>query len=328
MRRREFITLLGGALAWPVAASAQQGERVRRIGVLMNLAAEDPEGQGRYSAFAQGLEELGWRDGRNIRIETRWGAGNIGDIRKYAAELVALTPDVILASGTLAVGPLQQVSRSVPIVFASVADPVGAGFVASLARPGGNATGFTLFEYGISAKWLELLKQLVPRVARAAVLRDPANISSTSQFAAIQAVAPSFGIDLSPIDTRNDKDIEHAITAFARGSNGSLIVVTGASAVVHRKLIITLAARHGLPAVYPNRYYVTSGGLISYGPNSIDQFRRAAGYVDRVLKGENPAELPVQAPTRYELVVNLKTARALGLDLPSELMARADEVIE
>jgi ABC-type uncharacterized transport system substrate-binding protein len=329
MRRREFITLLGCAsAAWPFAVRAQQRERMRRIGVLMNLAADDAQSMARISAFLQGLQQLGWTDGRNVLIDYRWGAGDPERIRKSATELLALAPDVILAIGAITVGPLQQLSRTVPIVFANVTDPVGAGIVASLARPGGNATGFINFEYGISAKWLELLKQIAPRMARAAVLRDPTIIASISQFAAIQSVAPSLGVELTPIDTRNAGDIERSIAAFAREPGSGLIVVTGTSAIVHRQLIIALAARDRLPAVYPFRYYVADGGLMSYGPDSIDFFRRAAGYVDRILKGEKPADLPVQAPTKYELVINLKTAKALGLDVPPTLLARADEVIE
>jgi putative tryptophan/tyrosine transport system substrate-binding protein len=327
--RRAFITLLGGAsMALPLAAGAQQTERVRRIGVLMNLASDDAEGQARLAAFHQGLQQLGWTVGRNVQIDHRWGAGDAERYRKFAAELVALAPDVILAIGAITVGPLQQASRSVPIVFTDVTDPIGAGFVASMARPGGNATGFILFEYGISGKWLELLKQIDPGIKRAAILRDPTLIASTSQFAAIQSIAPSLGVELSPIGTRNADDIEKAVTQFARGSNGGMIVVTGTSAIMHRKLIISLAARHRLPAVYPFRYYVADGGLISYGPDNIVSYRRAAGYVDRILKGEKPSDLPVQAPTKYELVINLKTAKALGLEIPATVLARADEVIE
>jgi putative ABC transport system substrate-binding protein len=329
LKRRDFIALLGGAAAaWPLAARAQQGQRMRRVGVLMNLAADDPESQARIVAFSQGLAELGWIEGRNVRIDYRWGAGDAERYRKFVAELVALAPDVILGIGAIAVGPLQQASRSVPIVFTDVTDPIGAGFVASMARPGGNATGFILFEYGISGKWLELLKQIDPGIKRAAILRDPTLIASTSQFAAIQSIAPSLGVELSPIGTRNADDIEEEVTQFARGSNGGMIVVTGTSAIMHRKLIISLAARHRLPAVYPFRYYVADGGLISYGPDNIVSYRRAAGYVDRILKGEKPSDLPVQAPTKYELVINLKTAKALGLEMPATVLARADEVIE
>jgi len=331
VKRREFITLLAGAsVAWPLAARAQQPERVRRIGVLMNLASDDAEGQARLAAFHQGLQQLGWTVGRNVQIDYRWGAGNADYIRKFAAELVALAPDVILTTGAVALGPLQQVSRTVPIVFVNVTDPVGGGFVASLGRPGGNATGFTSIEYGMSGKWLELLKEIAPRVTRAAIIRDPTFASGIGQLGAIQSVAPSFGVEVSPIgvDVRDVSGIERAITAFARSPNGGLIVTTNASAAVHRDLIIALAARHRLPAVYPYRYYVTRSGLISYGPNTIDQYRRAAGYVDRILKGEKPANLPVQEPVKYELVINLKTAKLLGLEVPATVLARADEVIE
>jgi putative ABC transport system substrate-binding protein len=327
MRRREFLTLLGSGAAWPLSARAQQGERMRRIGVLMNVAADD-QGRARIAAFLQGLQQSGWTDGRNVRIDTRWAAGNIDDMRKYAAELVALAPDVILASGSSTVGPLQQATRAVPIVFVQVPDPVGAGFVDSLARPGGNATGFTLFEYGISGKWLELLKQVAPHVTRAAVLRDPLIAAGSGQLGAIQSVAPSFGVELTPLGVRDAGEIERGITAFARGSNGGLIVTASTLATLHRELIITLATRHKLPAVYYFRFFATAGGLISYGPDPIDPFRLAAGYVDRILKGEKPADLPVQAPTRYELVINLKTAKALGLEVPATVLIRADEVIE
>ena len=288
---------------------------MRRIGVLMYLAADDAEGQARLAAFTQALQQLGWSDGRNLRIDTRWATAD--DIRRHAAELAALAPDVLVAgTGTATVAPLLQATRTVPIVFVTVIDPVGAGFVASLARPGGNATGFTIYEYSMSGKWLELLKEIAPRVTRAAVLRDPAVASGIGQFGAVQIVAPSLGVELSPVDVRDAGEIERAVTAFARGLNGGLIVTASALAIVHRELIIALAARHKLPAVYPARFYVTAGGLISYGPDLIDQFRRAAGYVDRILKGEKPADLPVQAPTKYELVINLKTAKALGLDVP------------
>jgi putative ABC transport system substrate-binding protein len=327
IRRREFIFTLGGAaVAWPLAAHAQQGERVRRIGVLMNLAADDPEGQARLTAFAQGLQQLGWTDGRNVRIDYRWGAGDAGAFHRYAEELLALAPDVILASGTPSVQALQKVTRTVPIVFALVADPVGAGWVESLARPGGNTTGFTPMEYGIGAKWLELLKEIAPRVTRVAVLRDLT--IGLGQLGAIQAVAPSFGVELRAGGLRDAGEIERTVAAFAGSSNAGLIVTASTSGAVHRDLITMLAARHRLPAVYSFRYYVTGGGLISYGANTIDIHRRAASYVDRILKGEKPADLPVQAPTKYELVVNLKTARALGLTVPDSLLARADEVIE
>jgi putative tryptophan/tyrosine transport system substrate-binding protein len=328
MKRRAFISLLGGAAAaWPVAARAQQAERVRRIGVLMAVA-DDPEGQARIAAFLQGLQQLGWAEGRNLQIDTRWGAGDADRFRKYAAELVALAPDVILAAGGAVVPPLLQATRSVPIVFTQTPDPVGAGFVDSLARPGGNATGFLTFEYGISAKWLELLKEIAPRVTRAAVIRDAAIASGTGQWGALQSVAPSFGIELSPVNMLDAGEIERAIAAFARSPNGGMILTGSALAVFHRDLIVTLAARHKLPAVYYERLFVAGGGLISYGPNSIDPHRRAAGYVDRILRGEKAADLPVQAPTKYELVVNLKSAKALGLEIPSSVLARADEVIE
>jgi putative ABC transport system substrate-binding protein len=329
MKRRAFITGLAGAAAWPLAARAQQGEQMRRIGVLTSgAAADDPDGQVRSAAFVQGLQQLGWTDGRNIRIDYRWGAGDADNMRKYAAELVALAPDVILASGTASVAPLLQATRTVPIVFVQVTDPVGAGFVDSLAHPGGNATGFLLFEYAISAKWLELLKEIAPRVSRAGVIRDPAQTAGTGQFGVIQSVAPSLGMDVSAINLRDAPEIERGIAAFARSANGGLILTSSALSVVHRDLIVTLAARHKLPAVYYRRQFVTGGGLISYGPDVAEQNRRAAGYVDRILKGEKPADLPVQAPTKYELLVNLKTAKALGLTVPTSLLARADEVIE
>ena len=314
MRRREFVTLLGGAAAaWPLAARAQQPDRLRRVGVFINPVADDPVTQARLAAFVEGLQQLGWTDGRNVRIDTRWSAGNPDDTRKHAAELVALAPDVILVNGSAAAGPLLQATRTVPIVFVNVVDPVGAGFVKSLSRPDGNATGFISFEYGLSGKWLELLKEIAPRVTRAAVIRDPLT-SGTGQFGAIQAVAPSFGVEVSPVDPRDAGEIERAITAFARSATGGLIVTGSSLAVIYRNLIVTLAARHKLPAVYWDRMHVTLGGLIAYGPDRIDQYRRAASYVDRILKGERPDELPVQAPTKYELVINLKTAKALGLD--------------
>jgi putative ABC transport system substrate-binding protein len=329
MRRREFIKLLGGAVAaWPVAARAQQPERMRRIGVLMAIAADDPEAQARLKAFVQGLQQLGWTVGQNVRVDYRWGGSNADDTRKYAAELVALAPDVILAHSSASLAPLLLATRTVPLVFTIVADPVGAGFVESLARPGGNATGFTNFEYSIAGKWLELLKEIAPGVTRAAVLRESAISAGAGQFGAIQALAQSLGVELRPVDVRDAGEIERAITAFARGSNGGLIVTGSPTAVVHRGLIVALAARHRLPAVYNTRFYATGGGLISYGPDFVDQFRSAAGYVDRILKGVKPADLPVQAPTKYELVINLKTAKALGLDVPAMLLARADEVIE
>jgi ABC-type uncharacterized transport system substrate-binding protein len=328
VRRRDFIKVIAVSIAWPLAAPAQQSERMRRIGVLMHLAADDPEGQARIGAFLQGLQEWGWAVGRNLRIDYRWGASSPDNARKYAAELVALAPDVILAAGGAVVAPLLQATSTVPIVFAQTPDPVGAGFVANLARPGGNATGFTIFEYGISGKWLALLKEIAPSVTRVAVLRDPAIPAGTGQLGAIQSVAPSFGVELSPVSVRDASEIERTVTAFAQSSNGGLIVTGSALATVHRDLIIALAARHRLPAVYGLRLYATSGGLVSYGPDSIDPYRQAAGYVDRILKGEKAADLPVQAPTKYELVINLKTAKALGLTVPPSELARADEVIE
>jgi putative ABC transport system substrate-binding protein len=330
MRRRKFVGLCGAVVAtWPIALRAQQGERVRRIGVLMASTLDDPESQARIAAFQQSLQQLGWIDGRNVSIDTRWATTNPDDIRRHAAELAALTPDVILAgTGTATVAPLLQATRTVPIVFALVIDPVGAGFVHSLARPGGNATGFTVFEYGMSGKWLELLKQLSPAVTRAAVLRDPTIASGIGQFAAVQAVAPSLGVDLSAVDVRDAGEIERAITAFARSSNAGLIVTANALATRHRELIITLAAQHRLPAVYPYRRFVDDGGLVSYGPDFVDQYRQAAGYIDRVLKGEKPAEMPVQAPIKYGIVINLKTIKALGLTVPPAVLARADEAIE
>jgi putative ABC transport system substrate-binding protein len=328
MRRRDFITLLGGAAAWPLVARAQQDERVRRIGVLTSSTMHDPASQARLGALQQGLQLLGWNDGRNMRIDYRWAAGDPDDLRKYAAELVALAPDVILANGSAAAALLLQATRFVPIVFTDVPDPVGAGFVDSLARPGRNITGFMLFEYAMSGKWLELLKEIAPGVTRAAVLRDPSMTAGIGQFAAIQAVAPSLRLELHPVDVRDAPEIERAIPAFARGSNDGLIVTSSPSAMRHRDLIIKLAARHRLPAVYSFRYYFTGGGLISYGPDPIDPFRRAAEYVDRILKEEKPADLPVQNPTKYELLINLNTAKALGLEVPPTLLARADEVIE
>jgi putative ABC transport system substrate-binding protein len=329
MIRRTFIALLGGAAAaWPLAARAQQPERMRRIGVLLNITADDPQSQARLAAFAQGLQQLGWTIGQNVLADYRWGGGSAEAMRKHAAELVALAPDVILAHSSTALAPLLQLTRTVPIVFTVVADPVGAGYVESLARPGGNATGFTNFEYGIAGKWLELLKEIFPAVRRVAVLRESAIAVGPAQFGTLQGLAPSLGVELRPVDVRDAGEIERTITAFAQGSNGGLIVTGSPAAGVHRELIISLAARHRLPAIYPGRFFAASGGLISYGPDFVDQFRRAAGYVDRILKGEKPADLPVQAPTRYELVINLKTAKALGLDLPASVLARADEVIE
>jgi ABC-type uncharacterized transport system substrate-binding protein len=326
LKRREFITLLGGtAAAWPLVASAQQ-ERMRRIGVPHNFAADDPLGQARNGVFLQGLQQAGWTIGRNVQIETRWAAGDADRLRTYAAELVTLAPDVILGTGNAGAAPLLQATRTVPIVFVIVPDPVGAGFVDSLARPGGNATGFTSFEYGLSAKWLELLKEVAPSVTRAGVLRDPALASGPAQFAAIQSMAPSLGMEVSPVNVREPAEIERAIAAFAR--NSGLIVTGSALVAVHRHRIIALAARHKLPAIYPERAYIHDGGLISYGPDFLEHYRRAAAYVDRILKGEKPADLPVQAPTKYETVLNLKTAKALGLDIPATVLARADEVIE
>jgi putative ABC transport system substrate-binding protein len=328
MKRRRFITLLGGAAVWPVAAHAQQRERMRRVGALIPASADDPDYQSWIGAFQQALAQSGWIIGRNVRIDIRWAGGHADDIRRHAAELVALAPDVILAHGTSTVRPLLQVTRTVPIVFPIAGDPVGAGFVDSLARPGGNVTGFMTLEFSFAGKWLELLKQIVPSVTRVAVLRDPSQGSGTSQFAVIQAMAPSLGVEASPVNVRDASEIEHAINAFARAANGGLIVAPGGSASIHRALIIALAARHKLPAVYPGRHFATAGGLTSYEPDYIDQYQRAAGYVDRILKGDKPADLPVQAPTKYELVINLKTAKALGLEVPDKLLALADEVIE
>jgi putative ABC transport system substrate-binding protein len=323
MRRREFLAAFGGtAAAWPLGAHAQQGERMRRIGVLFAASPDFPDLQARLAAFVQALQQLGWTDGRNVRIDTRWAASNPDNVRRYAAELAALAPDVILANGNV-VEQVLQATRTVPIVFVIVPDPVGAGYVDSLSRPGGNATGFIQFEYNLTVKWPELLKEIAPGVTRAAVLRDSALPAGIGQFAVIQYVAPSVGVEVSPVSVRDTAEIERAVTAFARQPNGGLIVTASALAAVHRDLIITLAARHKLPAVYFERHFVTAGGLISYGPNIIDQYRHAAGYVDRILKGEKPANLPVQAPTKYELVINLKTAKALGLTIPPMLLARA-----
>jgi putative ABC transport system substrate-binding protein len=328
MRRREFITLIGGAAAtWPLTASAQQPEQIRRIGVLMNAVADDPQGQARIAAFQQTLQQLGWSEGRNVRIDIRWGGNVVERDRRYAAELIALAPDVIMAAGTLAVTALQRDSHAIPIVFNSVSDPVGAGFVNNLAHPSGNVTGFMIFEYSVSAKWLELLKQIVPRLTQVAVLRDSVNPAGIAQFGAIRATGSSLGIDVSPIDVRNDRDIEHDIAAFARNANNGLIM-TGSAMEGHRDLLIGLAAKYKLPAVYISRQEAAAGGLISYGPNALDQFRSAASYVDRILRGEKPGDLPVQVPTKLELVINLKTAKALGLQIPDKLFATADEVIE
>jgi ABC-type uncharacterized transport system substrate-binding protein len=329
MNRRQFITLLGGAaVAWPFASQAQQRERARRIGVLNTFAAEDPEGQARIAALLQALQPLGWTVGTNLSIDHRWGTGDAATTRKNAAELVALAPDVILTSGAAGVGPLLETTRSVPVVFVLVADPVGAGFVDSLSRPGGNATGFIAVEYGMGSKLLELLKEIAPRVTRAAVIRDPAISAGIGMFGAIQSAAPSLGVEATPVNVRDIGQMESAIATFARTGNGGLVVTPSPLAFAHRDLIVSLAARHNLPAVYFTRTFVATGGLACYGPDNLDQYRRAAGYVDRILKGEKPADLPVQAPTRYELVINLKTAKALGLEVPPMLLARADEVIE
>jgi putative ABC transport system substrate-binding protein len=328
VKRREFIALSGSAVIWPLSVRAQQAERVRRIGVLMTTTADEPQTKARLAAFLQGLQQLGWTDGRNVQIINRWGAFSSEDLRKYATELAGLAPDVILANGSLAVGPLLQATRAVPIVFVYVPDPVGAGFVDSLARPGGNATGFTPFDYSTSGKWLEILREIAPGVRRVAVIRDPAITTGIGQFSAIQAIAPSLGVEVSAVNVRDASDIERAITAFARSTHDGLILTGSALAVLHRNLIINLAARHKLPAVYFESSFVAGGGLVSYGPNIVDQYRLAAGYVDRILKGEKPADLPVQASTKYELVINLKTAKALGITVPAALLARADEVIE
>jgi putative ABC transport system substrate-binding protein len=328
MKRREFIALVGGVAAWPLAARAQQAERIRRVGVMMNAAAGDTEQQSLLAVFAQSLQKLGWADGRNLRIDVRWAGGDALEIRKHAKDLVALAPDAIFATGTASMGPLLQATQTVPIVFTNVADPVGAGFVDSMAQPGGNATGFIQFEYTLSGKWLELLKQISPGTTRVAVLRDATLTSGIGQFAVIQSVAPSVGVEVRAINVRDAGEIERAVTKFASSPNGGLILTASALAVVHRDLIIALAARHKLPAIYYRRGFATSGGLTSYGYDVVDQFRGAAGYVDRILKGEKPANLPVQAPTKYELVINLKTAKALGLDVPLFLQQRADELIE
>jgi len=329
MRRREFITLLGSAAAaWPPAARAQQGDRIRRVSILVPAAADDAVFQARIGAFQQGLALLGWNIGRNVRIETRWATTNAAELRRQAAELVALAPDVILSGGTSPVGPLLQATRSVPIVFVHVIDPVGTGIVDSLARPGGNATGFSNMEYSLSGKWLELLKEIAPGVTRVAVLRDATQGFATTQFAVVQAMAPSLRVEVSPLDMRDAGDIERAVGAFAHRSNGGLIVSASGAGIRHRALIVALASRHKLPAVYWDRVFPTTGGLASYGPDLIDQYRLAAGYVDRILKDEKPADMPVQAPTKYELVINLKTAKALGITVPQSILARADEVVE
>jgi putative tryptophan/tyrosine transport system substrate-binding protein len=328
MRRREFIILGSAATAWPRAARAQQAQRTRHLGVQMSTAADDEESMARYAAFLQGLQELGWTDGRNVQIDIRWGANDAERARKDAAELVALAPDVIMASGTISVAPLVQATRTVPIVFALVVDPVGGGVVKSLSRPGGNVTGFMAFEYSLSGKWPELLKEAAPNVQRVAVIRDPSPPTEIGQYAVIQSVAASLGIEASPIDMRYPSEMDGAVAAFAESANGGLIVVGGASQSAHRDMIITLAARYKLPAIYPERFFTKSGGLISYGPNFVDEFRNAASYVDRILKGEKPADLPVQAPTKNVLVINLKSAKTIGLKVPASLLARADEVIE
>jgi putative tryptophan/tyrosine transport system substrate-binding protein len=327
--RRQFITMLASAVAtWPVSARAQQTERVRRVGVLMSVAADGPDGEPRLAAFLKRLQELGWTDGQNVRIDVRWGAGEAERTRKYVAELVALGPDVILASGDHPVVALQQATSTVPIIFAMVADPVGAGFVESLAHPGRNTTRFTLYECSTTAKWPELLKEIAPGVKRVAIIREAGTAAGTGQFTGVQAGVPGLGLELSPIGVRDVGEMERAVAAFSRSPNGGMIVTGSAQAAVHRDLIVTLAARHKLPAVYVARFFVTAGGLISYGPDFLDEHRRAAGYVDRILKGEKAADLPVQAPTKYELAINLKTAKALGLEVPLSLLARADEVIE
>jgi putative ABC transport system substrate-binding protein len=331
MKRRDFVTLLGGAAAaWPLAARGQQAERMRRIGLITNLAADDAEAQARNAAFLQALQQLGWTSGNNVRIDFRFGAGDAERNRRYASELVDFAPDVIVATGSPVIEPLRQVTRSVPIIFLQITDPVGAGLVASLARPGGNMTGFTNYEYGMSGKWLELLKEVAPRLARLLVLREAGSVSGIGQLAAIQALAPLLGVEFRPADVRDASEIERDLSEFARGSHGErgLLVTASGLAIVHRQLIVALAARHMLPAVYPLRFYVPDGGLIAYGADTIDPYRRAAAYVDRILKGEKPADLPVQSPTKYELAINLKTAKALGLTVPNTLLARADEVIE
>ena len=328
MQRRQFIALLGGAATWPLVARAQQDQSVRRIGVLSALAEDDPESVARRPAFEQALKALNWTNGNNLRVDYRWGAADDPDrARKLVAEIIALEPDVILLSGTSVVPPMMQATRTIPIVFVQVIDPVGAGFVKSLARPGGNITGFTPFEYSLAGKWVELLKQIAPYVTRAAVIRDPTRGYGIGQFAVVQAVAPSLGMELSPINAPDVSEIESAIAEFARSANGGLVVALGGTAI-HRDLIIALAAKHRLPAVYPYSYFVRGGGLISYGPDTIDQYRRAAVYIDRIFKGEKPADLPVQHPTKYDLVINLSTAKTLGLTVPPALLARADEVIE
>jgi ABC-type uncharacterized transport system substrate-binding protein len=330
MKRRAFLgALSGAAIAWPLAARAQQPERIRTVGLLIAASADDPEFQARIAALRQGLAQLGWSEGRNLRLDIRWATTNAELLRKHATELVALAPDVIVsASGTTTTAPLIEATRTLPIVFVLLIDPVGAGFVASLARPGGNVTGFLMFEYGMSGKWLELLKQIAPNVTRAAVLRDPAIASGIGQFGAVQSAAPSFGLVASPINLRDASEIDRDLTAFAKSPSGGLIVTASPRATQYRDVIIALAARYRLPAVYASRHFVTDGGLISYGPDIQDQYRRIADYVDRVLKGEKTADLPVQAPTKFELLINLKTAKTLGIEMPTTLVARADELIE
>jgi putative ABC transport system substrate-binding protein len=328
VNRRAFLALLGGAIAQPIVGHAQQADRLRRVGVLMFLAADDPEAAPRMAAFTEGLQRLGWIEGRDFQMHIRWGAGNVQRSRLYAEELVALAPDVILASASQATAALHEATRTIPVVFVNVTDPVGAGYVATLASPGGNATGFSFVEYGTSAKWLEFLKEITPRVKRVAVLRDPTVPVGIGQLGAIQSAAPTFGVEVIPVDVRDEREIDRSVSTFARVTDGCLIVSASPLAIVHRELIIALAARHRLPAIYFQRVFVDGGGLLSYGPDPIDPYYRAAGYVDRILKGEKPADLPVQAPTKYELVINLKTAKVLGLEVPPSLLARADEVIE
>jgi putative ABC transport system substrate-binding protein len=327
MRRREFLSILGGTAVWPVASKAQQAERVRLVGILTILGPDDPEGQARTKVFEQTLQQLGWTVGRDLKIETRQIGADLDSLRRYATELVALAPDVIFSIGSVTVASLKQATRTIPIVFMNVTDPVGAGIVESMAHPGGNITGFSNFEYSMCGKWAELLKQIAPNVTRALVFRDPTSAAGIGQFAAARSVAQSLGVELTPADVRDTDEIERAVATFARSGNGGVIVTTGGTAA-HRKLFISLAARQKLPSVYPYRYYAVDGALISYGPNTLDPARRAAGYVDRILKGEKPADMPVQAPTKYELIVNLKTAKALGLTVPQSLLATADEVIE
>jgi putative ABC transport system substrate-binding protein len=328
VKRRKFITLLAAATTWPLAARAQQADRMRRIGVLIQIAEGDLQARVEVAAFLRELQKLGWSEGHNLRVDIRWGGGDADRIRKYAAELTALAPEVVLAPRGTVVGALQQASQYVPIVFVNVTDPVGRGYVASLARPAGNATGFTSFEFAMGGKWLEVLKEIAPRVTHVAVLRDPAITAGIGYLAAIHALAPSIAVEVTPVDVRHTSDIERAVASFAGTSNGGMIVTADPAAIVHREAIITLAARHRLPAIYPYRFFVTSGGLITYGLNNVEQYRLAAGYVGRILKGEKPADLPVQAPTNYQLLINLKSAKALGLEIPTALLARADEVIE